>query len=230
MNNIYSKILKLQLEIGATPKNGFNKFGNYKYWLLSDIFNKLKQLCKELNLVIIHKDSKIDMKIRQFNDKEVEVSYIKKYIIINLDKEESQIEFPIHACAKNTDVAKAKGSAETYAYRYFLMNLLLLSEDELDPDNDNTSIQPIIESFNINNSKVYKKENNQLQTKWEPSDKQLDYFDKYMIMNPYLMDDYIREDMERLNPSNNKEFLILMGEDYLKMLFNKLKEIRERFK
>ncbi|WP_342218581.1 ERF family protein [Spiroplasma endosymbiont of Amphimallon solstitiale] len=40
MNNLYKKILKLQLEIGNTPKNGFNKFGNYKYWLLSDIFNK----------------------------------------------------------------------------------------------------------------------------------------------------------------------------------------------
>ncbi|WP_342253941.1 hypothetical protein [Spiroplasma endosymbiont of Zeiraphera isertana] len=36
--------------------------------------------------------------------------------------------------------------------------------------------------------------------------------------------------MERLNPSNNKDFLILMGENYLKILFDKFKEIRERFK
>ncbi len=56
MNNWYKKILKLQLEIGSTPKNSFNKFGNYKYWLLSDIFNKFKLLCKELNIVITHED------------------------------------------------------------------------------------------------------------------------------------------------------------------------------
>ncbi|WP_342252956.1 hypothetical protein [Spiroplasma endosymbiont of Zeiraphera isertana] len=29
---------------------------------------------------------------------------------------------------------------ETYAYRYFLMNLILLSEDELDPDNYNVNL------------------------------------------------------------------------------------------
>ncbi|WP_342253942.1 hypothetical protein [Spiroplasma endosymbiont of Zeiraphera isertana] len=29
---------------------------------------------------------------------------------------------------------------ETYAYRYFLMNLLLLSEDELDLDNDSVNL------------------------------------------------------------------------------------------
>ena len=36
--------------------------------------------------------------------------------------------------------------------------------------------------------------------------------------------------MERLNPNNNKDFLILMSENYLKTLFDKFKEIREKFK
>ncbi|WP_174480826.1 hypothetical protein [Spiroplasma endosymbiont of Danaus chrysippus] len=66
--------------------------------------------------------------------------------------------------------------------------------------------------------------------KWEPSEKQLDYFEKYMITNTVLFDECIREDMERLNPNNSKDFLILMGENYLKILFDKFKEIRERFK
>ncbi|WP_342254115.1 ERF family protein [Spiroplasma endosymbiont of Zeiraphera isertana] len=100
-NNLYKKILKLQLEIGSTPKNGFNKFGNYKYWLLSDIFNKLKVLCREWNILILHLDISENMNInkieniKEFIDKnnnkiqnvtkEIEVSYQKKYSIIDLD-------------------------------------------------------------------------------------------------------------------------------------------------
>ncbi|WP_339046983.1 ERF family protein [Spiroplasma endosymbiont of Colias croceus] len=228
MNNLYKKILKLQLEIGSTPKNGFNKFGNYKYWLLSDIFNKVKLLCKELNIVITHEDIlTTDRKINYLdNNKEVEITYFKRYTIIDLDNDKEIKYFDILACAKNTDIAKAKGSAETYAYRYFLMNLLLLSEDELDPDNDNVNLIQNNKQQNnyINNNVKIQNE------KWEPSEKQLDYFEKYMITNTVLFDECIREDMERLNPSNNKDFLILMGENYLKTLFDKFKEIRERFK
>ncbi|WP_425377584.1 ERF family protein [Spiroplasma endosymbiont of Aleiodes alternator] len=135
-------------------------------------------------------------------------------------------DFNIFACAKNTDIAKTKGSAETYAYRYFLMNLLLLSEDELDPDNDNVNLIQNNKQQNnyINNNVKIQNE------KWEPSEKQLDYFEKYMITNTVLFDECIREDMERLNPNNSKDFLILMGENYLKTLFDKFNEIRERFK
>lgn len=227
MNNLYKKILKLQLEIGSTPKNGFNKFGNYKYWLLSDIFNKFKLLCKELNIVIIHEDIlTTDRKISYLNKNEVEITYFKRYTIIDLDNDKEIKYFDILACAKNTDVAKAKGSAETYAYRYFLMNLLLLSEDELDPDNDNVNLIQNNKQQNnyINNNVKIQNE------KWEPSEKQLDYFEKYMITNTVLFDECIREDMERLNPNNNKDFLILMGKNYLDNLFDKLSEIKERFK
>ncbi|WP_458257463.1 ERF family protein [Spiroplasma endosymbiont of Dactylopius coccus] len=66
MNNLYKKILKLQLEIGSTPKNGFNTHGNYKYWLLSDIFNKLKVLCRELNILILHSDNSENMEWQHF--------------------------------------------------------------------------------------------------------------------------------------------------------------------
>ncbi len=106
------------------------------------------------------------------------------------------------------------------------MNLLLLSEDELDPDNDNVNLIQNNKQQNnyINNNVKIQNE------KWEPSEKQLDYFEKYMITNTVLFDECIREDMERLNPNNSKDFLILMGENYLKTLFDKFNEIRERFK
>jgi hypothetical protein len=38
---------------------------------------------------------------------------------------------------QNTDIAKAKGSAETYAIKYFLMKFFLIpTSGNLDPDND----------------------------------------------------------------------------------------------
>ncbi|WP_400254470.1 hypothetical protein [Spiroplasma endosymbiont of Cleonymus obscurus] len=106
------------------------------------------------------------------------------------------------------------------------MNLLLLSEDELDPDNDNVNL---IQN-NYNKQQNYSNNIKITNEKWEPSEKQLDYFEKYMITNTVLFDECIREDMERLNPSNNKDFLILMGKNYLDNLFDKFNEIRERFK
>ncbi|WP_338975140.1 ERF family protein [Spiroplasma endosymbiont of Tricholauxania praeusta] len=225
--SVYQKTVLKRVAIPNIPKNGFNKFGNYKYWLLSDIFNKFKLLCKELNIVIIHEDIlTTDKKINYLDKNEVEISYFKRYTIIDLDHDKEIKYFDILACAKNTDIAKAKGSAETYAYRYFLMNLLLLSEDELDPDNDNVNLIQNNKQQNnyINNNVKIQNE------KWEPSEKQLDYFEKYMITNTVLFDECIREDMERLNPNNNKDFLILMGKNYLDNLFNKLSEIKERFK
>ncbi|WP_342252955.1 hypothetical protein [Spiroplasma endosymbiont of Zeiraphera isertana] len=83
--------------------------------LLSDIFNKFKLLCKELNIVITHEDIlTIDRKINYLDTKEVEITYFKRYTIIDLDNDKESKYFDILACAKNTDIAKAKGSAETY--------------------------------------------------------------------------------------------------------------------
>ncbi|WP_342254117.1 hypothetical protein [Spiroplasma endosymbiont of Zeiraphera isertana] len=63
------------------------------------------------------------------------------------------------------------------------MNLLLLSEDELDPDNDSVNL--------IQNNKPQNNYVNNIKTsneKWEPSEKKLDYLEKYMITNTVLFD------------------------------------------
>lgn len=141
---LIQKIAKIQQEVGKLKKNGNNKFGGYNYYKLDDIFEKLQELSGIYKVVFAHTDvmSK-DVTITRL-DKEIEISYWKEYSIVDAEQLGTdglpiQIRFNIFACAKNSDIAKAKGSAETYAYRYFLMNLLLLSEDDLDPDNDKNS-------------------------------------------------------------------------------------------
>jgi hypothetical protein len=54
-----------------------------------------------------------------------------------LENIQERLEFSFSACGGNTDIAKAKGSAETYAIKYFLLKFFLIpTADNLDPDND----------------------------------------------------------------------------------------------
>ena len=52
------------------------------------------------------------------------------------DQESGETEtFKFWACGSNDDLAKAKGSAETYAVKYFLMKFFLIpTKENLDPD------------------------------------------------------------------------------------------------
>ncbi|CAI2162254.1 13536_t:CDS:2 [Funneliformis geosporum] len=57
-----------------------------------------------------------------------------KLILLLSDTKES------FTTGQNTDIAKAKGSAETYAIKYFLQKLFLIpTSDNLDPDKLDTS-------------------------------------------------------------------------------------------
>src|SRR5436305_743113 len=52
------------------------------------------------------------------------VRYGKKAILTNSEKPEEQLTFHFLAIGSNTDPAKAKGCAETYAIKYFLSKFL----------------------------------------------------------------------------------------------------------
>src|SRR2546430_16738767 len=55
--------------------------------------------------------------------------------IINAELPEERVNFSFVAIGQNNDPAKAKGSAETYALKYFLSKLFLIPvKDEMDPD------------------------------------------------------------------------------------------------
>lgn len=243
--NLYDKILKFQLEIKDLPKKGISKIGDkiVPYWLLSDIFIKLKELCKSYNVVITHEDDSDKEIIINRLDKQVEIIYWKEYTIADLNKKEGTdycnvLTFPFLACGVNTNVSRAKGSAETYAYRYFLMNLLLLSEDELDPDYDANSIpidnnsltfvpykphrEPKQVSNIVNPPKVISDNTNWTKS-WIPTDKQISSFEGILLNYPKLRYEFIEDHMERLTPKSNSEFLSKMGKDY----FNEIMDRRE---
>ncbi|CAG8795791.1 8688_t:CDS:2 [Racocetra persica] len=100
-------------------------------------------------------------------DKEWVVKYLKKAEIVNVQDKitprdlvnstqsdlinyrvsEEKMTFRFWAIGSNTDPAKAKGSAETYALKYFLSKFFLIPvRDENDPDSGNKEVEKIIES------------------------------------------------------------------------------------
>jgi hypothetical protein len=63
------------------------------------------------------------------------IKYCKQATLTNSEKPEQQLTFHYWAIGSNTDPAKAKGCAETYAIKYFLTKFFLIpTTDELDPD------------------------------------------------------------------------------------------------
>src|SRR5438094_8648370 len=63
------------------------------------------------------------------------VRYGKKVILTNSAKPEEQLTCHVLAIGYNSEPAKAKGCAETYAIKYFLTTFFLIpTTDELDPD------------------------------------------------------------------------------------------------
>lgn len=247
--NLYDKILKFQLEIKDLPKRGRSKIGDnfVHYWLLSDIFIKLKELCKTYNAVITHEDDSDKEFVINRLEKQVEIIYWKEYTLADLDRKEGTehcniLTFPVLACGTNTNISRAKGSAETYAYRYFLMNLLLLSEDELDPDYDANSITPkdnhsltfvpykshrdpkqvsnIVPPSKVI-SKVIRDNTNWTKSKWIPTPAQVDTFEYTLLNYPSFVNEFINEHMERLNPKTNLDFLITMGREWFNEIIDR---------
>jgi hypothetical protein len=69
---------------------------------------------------------------------------LKKILIVDVeassDSNEKTAEFSFWACGQNTDISKAKGSAETYASKYLLSKIFLIPIRDLeDPDYNNSS-------------------------------------------------------------------------------------------
>src|SRR5437763_13581761 len=63
------------------------------------------------------------------------VRYGKQATLTNSEEPTEQLTFYLLAIGSNSDPAKAKGCAETYAIKYFLTKFFLIpTTDELDPD------------------------------------------------------------------------------------------------
>jgi len=145
MNNIQQKILNIQNEIQQLSKDELNKFQNYKYFTEIQVLEKLKPLLNKYKLLITISDENHDLTYEKPNltsnaarEREYLIKYLKKVEMWDTEakeKENQQLNYYFWAVGNSTDIAKAKGSAETYAMKYFLSKFFLIPvSDNLDPD------------------------------------------------------------------------------------------------
>ena len=136
MANLYQKLLAIQSQTGSIAKGELNKYQNYRYFTEQQALNILKPLLTEQKLTLTFSDvaSATDFTHTK-QEKEWIIKYLKQAILTNSEKPEEQLTFHFWALGQNTDIAKAKGCAETYALKYFLTKFFLIpTTDELDPD------------------------------------------------------------------------------------------------
>ena len=126
--NIYSKIFKLQQEIGSISKSNENPFYKSKYFDINSLIEQLSPLLIKNKLVLI----------QPITDNQV------RSIIYDLDggSIESSIELP-----NNLDAQKL-GSAITYYRRYTLQSLLALQA--VDDDGNLAVKKPTLPKLKIN--------------------------------------------------------------------------------
>lgn len=135
--NIYHKLHLIQSQIGQLEKTRENKFQKYFYAGEYDLLKVIKPLLKQHRLVLIFSDeiSAETPFVRERLEKEWLVQYLKKAELVNVDNSSEKLTFYFWTMATNVDLAKAKGSAETYAIKYFLQKFFLIPTDNnLDPD------------------------------------------------------------------------------------------------
>ena len=144
-NNIQQKILNIQNEIQQLNKDELNKYQQYRYFTEIQLLEKLKPLLNKYKLLITISDENHDLIYEKpalvsntQREREYLVKYLKKIEIWDTEakeKENQQLNYYFWAVGNSTDIAKAKGSAETYAMKYFLSKFFLIPvSDNLDPD------------------------------------------------------------------------------------------------
>jgi len=133
--NIYQKLQKIQSEIKELIRTEENKFQKYFFFNELQILQLLKPLLKNNNLVILLSDDTTQPFIHEKDGKEHFIKYLKRLEIIDTEIPENRLLFNFWACGSNVDLAKAKGSTETYAIKYMLSKFFLIPvKDEADPD------------------------------------------------------------------------------------------------
>ena len=133
--NVYTKLQKIQSEIKELVRTEENKFQKYKFFNELQVLKLLKPLLEKFKVVILLNDDTSQPFIHEKDGKEHFIKYLKKLEVVDAEAPENRLIFSFWACGSNVDLAKAKGSAETYATKYILTKLFLIPvKDTIDPD------------------------------------------------------------------------------------------------
>lgn len=146
------KLRQIQLEVKG-GKNNFNEFAKFNFRNAEQLFDSIKPLLVKYDCYM-----NVDNEIISIGDKQVIKSTVT---FIDGDFTKSASAFAgIDWNKKGMDYSQACGSAQSYATKYALCSLLLLSDSKLDPDNnkpkdyDENSNDSQDNSFAVQNNNV----------------------------------------------------------------------------
>lgn len=150
--SIYEKLTTIQEKI-VVEKGKLNKFGNYKYRSVDDIFGAIKPLLKEEKVALV-----ITTALRGEGN-EAYIEAICKLKDLESDTEEFGTAYAkIDYTRKGMSYDQMTGSAITYAVKYALSNLLLLEAEEDADAKDNTTMHEGLKFVKADKREEAKKE------------------------------------------------------------------------
>ena len=138
--NLFQKLVEVRKSIGSLHKDAKGYNNNYKYVTGSQILSKIQDAMNHYNVLLFPKLLTQEVKTREYktrNGKTV-VEYTvfgqMEFTWINADNPTDKLEVPFAYAGSQDDMARALGSALTYAERYFLIKSFNLPTDSDDPD------------------------------------------------------------------------------------------------
>src|SRR5690625_3393602 len=159
--NLYEKLAKVQQELKA-PKSNFNRFGNFYYRSLEDIFEGVKPLLDKYDLTLTVHDEPVkfgditrvikeDNKGKFTETKErIDIKSTATLIDLESDKQYSVSAYAREAEQKRgMDDAQVSGATSSYARKYALNGLFLI-DDTKDADTDEYQTQTRNNASNLN--------------------------------------------------------------------------------
>lgn len=138
--NLFQKLVEVRKSIGSLHKDAKGYNNNYQYVTGSQILNKIQDAMNFYNVLLFPKVltqevSKREYKTRYGNNViEYTVFGEMSFTWIDADNPSEQLEVPFAYAGSQDDMARAMGSALTYAERYFLIKSFNLPTDGDDPD------------------------------------------------------------------------------------------------
>ena len=133
--NIWQRIWAVQSEVKPLIKDELNKFQNYKYFEEEQVLKVLNPLLKKYRLGVILSENVNVPVVYEEKEKQINIKYQKRLELINIDKPDEKLEYFYNVGGNNQDLAKVKGSAETYATKYILSKFFLIRViDENEPE------------------------------------------------------------------------------------------------
>lgn len=186
-SNIYLKLQKVQSEVKELIRTEENKAQKYNFFNELQVLKHLKPLLDKNKLLILLSDDEN----KEFKQEKIGNMYLVQYWkimeVFNAENPEERVSFSFVAIGQNNDPAKAKGSAETYAVKYFLSKLFLIPvKNEMDPDyspRETESEENLLRSshFNKNDQNLLAKKVDQYYSQTKPTLNQVDALMNFLV-------------------------------------------------